>query len=128
MEIWGDWLGGIVERESEFLRRMRMVEMCYEEPIDEKEEKDMSSGERVIALLAGVGLGVGLALLFAPQSGADTREWIGDTTDDGMKQLRKTGRRTLRNLRSAVSKGESTVASAFESGKDALDSLSAKLS
>lgn len=108
-----------------------MVENCNE---DEKEDKEMSSfrssghaGHNVIALLVGVGLGVGLALLFAPQSGAETREWISDTADDGLKQLRKTGRQTLRHVRAAVSKGEETVSNAFESGKEALENLSAKL-
>lgn len=87
----------------------------------------MSSGQKAITFLTGLGVGMGLALLFAPQAGAETREWIEDTADDGIKQLRKTGRRSLRNLQAAVSRGEDTVSNAIKTGKDALETLSAKL-
>ena len=105
-----------------------MAEYCREDETTEKEDQGMSSTSKAIALLAGLGVGVGLAILFAPQSGAETREWIGDTAEDGLKQLRRTGRRTLRQMQSAVTKGEKTMTSAIKSGKDALESLSEKLS
>jgi gas vesicle protein len=105
-----------------------MAEYCHEAETTEEEGTEMKSGTKAIALLAGLGVGVGLGLLFAPRSGAETREWIEDTAGDGIKQLRKSGRQTLRSLRSTVTKGEKTMTSAIKSGKDALESLSEKLS
>lgn len=87
----------------------------------------MSSGQKAITFLTGLGVGMGLALLFAPQSGAETREWIEDTADGGIKQLRRTAKRTLRNLQAAASKSEDTVSNAIKSGKDTLGTLSARL-
>ena len=40
-----------------------------------------------VFLLAGLGSGVGVALLFAPRSGEETREWIADTAEREFKLL-----------------------------------------
>lgn len=85
----------------------------------------MNSGRTAITFLTGLGVGVGLALLLAPQSGAETREWLEETADDEIKRLRKTGRRTIDHLQDAVSKSEETVSRAVKTGKDALENLSA---
>ena len=36
------------------------------------------TGRLTVTFLVGLGVGVGLALLFAPQSGEETREWIAE--------------------------------------------------
>jgi gas vesicle protein len=87
----------------------------------------MNSGRTALTFLTGIGVGVALALLFAPQSGEETREWLGETAEDGIKQIRKTGRRTLNHLQDTVSRAEEKVTKVIRTGKDVLGTISAKL-
>ena len=40
----------------------------------------MGKGRTLVGLLIGFGIGVGVTLLLAPQSGEDTRDWIAHLT------------------------------------------------
>jgi len=80
------------------------------------------------AFLIGVGIGVAVALLYAPQSGEETREWISDTAEQGWKTLRRTGRRSVRQIQHTVGKGEEAITDLMRGGKEALESVAAKLS
>jgi len=80
------------------------------------------------AFLIGVGIGVAVALLYAPQSGEETREWISDTAEHGWKTLRRTGRRSVRQIQHTVGKGEEAITDLMRGGKEALESVAAKLS
>lgn len=86
-----------------------------------------NTARTTLAFLAGFGIGAGLATLFAPQSGEETREWIADTAERKFKMLRRKGRRSIRQLQGAVAKGEETVTEVLRSGKEALESVTAKL-
>lgn len=44
--------------------------------------REISSANRLVALLAGFGIGVGLGVLFAPRSGGETRDIIRDRAAD----------------------------------------------
>jgi gas vesicle protein len=81
-----------------------------------------------IAFLIGIGIGVGVALLYAPQSGEETREWISDNADRGWKTLRRTGRRSVRQLQHTVGKGEEALTELVRGSKEALETVAAKLS
>ncbi len=85
------------------------------------------TGSVLLGFLAGVGVGAAVALLFAPQSGEDTREWIGDTVEDEAYRLRRKAKRSLDQVQDALEKGEQTVAKVLKTGKTALDTLAAKL-
>ena len=85
------------------------------------------SGRVLLGFLAGLGVGAAVALLFAPQSGEDTREWIADTVEDEAYRLRRKARRSLDQVQDALEKGEQTVAKVLKTGKTALDTLAAKL-
>jgi gas vesicle protein len=85
------------------------------------------SGGVLVGFLAGLGVGAALALLFAPQSGEDTREWIGDTVEDEAYRLRRKAKRSLDQVQDALEKGEQTVVKVLKTGKTALDTLAAKL-
>jgi gas vesicle protein len=85
------------------------------------------SGRVLLGFLAGLGVGAAIALLFAPQSGEDTREWIGDTVEDETYRLRRKAKRSLDQVQDALEKGEQTVAKVLKTGKTALDTLAAKL-
>lgn len=85
------------------------------------------TGRTTLFFLTGLGIGAGLAVLFAPHSGEETREWIADTADRKFKVLRRVGRRSFRQLQDAVAEGEEKVTGVLKNGKKALESVAAKL-
>ena len=86
-----------------------------------------NTGRATLIFLTGLGIGAGLAALFAPQSGEETREWIADTAERKYKGLRRMGRRSFRQLQDAVADGEEKVTVVLRNGKKALGSVAAKL-
>jgi len=80
-----------------------------------------------LAFFIGLGIGVGVALLYAPQSGEETREWISDNAEHGWRTLRRTGRRSIRQLQQTVEKGEEALTDLMRGGKEALENVTAKL-
>jgi len=93
----------------------------------QKENFMNNSGHMTLAFLTGLGIGAGLAALFAPRSGEETREWIADTAERKFKVLRRKGRRSFRQLQDAVVEGEEKVTAVLRNGKKALESVAAKL-
>ena len=83
--------------------------------------------DKSLAFFIGVGIGVGVALLYAPRSGEETREWISDNAEHGWKTLRRTGRRSMRQLQHTVGKGEEAFTDLVRGGKEALENVAAKL-
>jgi gas vesicle protein len=86
-----------------------------------------NTGRTTLAFLAGLGIGVAIALLSAPRSGEETREWIADTAERKFKMLRRSGRRSMRQLHNTVTKGEEKVTEILRDGKDALALVATKL-
>ncbi len=84
-------------------------------------------GSELASLLVGFGLGVGLALLFAPQSGDETREWLSATAEDKLRQLRRRGRRIVFEAQDLLDRGEYGVSRALRTGKHVLESVAEKL-
>ena len=79
-----------------------------------------NTGRTTFFFLAGLGIEAGLAILFAPQSGEETREWIADTAEREIKMLRRHGRRSLNEIHHAISKGEEKLTGMLRDGKEAL--------
>ena len=73
----------------------------------------MKKGRTVLGLLIGFGVGVGLTLLLAPQSGEDTRYWIASTSRRARRRLRNTSRRSVEQVRDILERGQETVSRAI---------------
>ena len=86
-----------------------------------------SKARTTLYFLTGLGVGMGLALLFAPLSGEETRQWLVEKTEDEIRDLKRKGRKSLDHLQDVVAKSEQAVTKVLRTGKDAIDSLSAKL-
>jgi gas vesicle protein len=84
-----------------------------------------NTGRTTLVFLTGLGIGAGLAALFAPRSGEETREWIADAAERKFKVLRRMGRRSLRQLQDSVAEGK--VTEVLRNGKRALGSVAIKL-
>ncbi len=72
----------------------------------------MGKGRTLFGLLIGFGIGVGLTLLLAPQSGEDTRDWIALTSRRAKRSLRNTGRRSMDQVRDLIDRGQETITKA----------------
>jgi len=57
-------------------------------------------------LLVGMGIGAGLALLFAPQSGKDTRRYLARRAEEGKDYVTSAGKDLLKQAEGVVERGK----------------------
>lgn len=87
---------------------------------------DDSNGSNLAFFLAGLGVGAALALLFAPKSGEETREYLAQKAEEGKDYVTSRGRDLRRQAGDLVERGKDIVtqqkeqlAAAFDAGKQA---------
>jgi gas vesicle protein len=93
------------------------------------------SGSTFLALLTGAAIGAGLGMLYAPESGEETRRKLGEnarrTQDDLNKRYKETSSNLSQKARQAKSdfeqRLEETLSSASYKADDILSSLESKL-
>ena len=83
-------------------------------------------GTKISYFVAGLGIGAAVALLFAPQSGEETRKQIADKAQDGKdyvtaksREIRKQAEELVDQGKDLVSKQKARLADVLESGKQA---------
>lgn len=76
--------------------------------------------------IAGLGIGAAIALLFAPRTGEETREFLREKADKGRDyvkehsgEVRETARRVAERGRKIVDEQKHTLESALEAGRRA---------
>ena len=84
------------------------------------------SGSGFGYFLAGLGIGAAIALLIAPRTGEDTREYLRKSADKGRDYLKEhsgevkeTARRVAEHGRKIVDEQKHTLESALEAGRRA---------
>ncbi len=94
---------------------------------------DDNSSSKLAFFMAGVGIGAILALLFAPQSGKETRDYLAQRANDGRDTLSSKGREYRRQAEDYLDKAKDVVAkqkdqlsAALEAGKQAYQEEKAK--
>ena len=88
----------------------------------------MNNGRGTITtFVAGLGIGMGLALLFAPLSGEETREWLMDNAENRLKRIRRQGRRWVYQFQDVLDKSEDHVTKVLRTSKNALGSVASRL-
>ena len=87
---------------------------------------DCSVTTKVSYFVAGLGIGAAIALLFAPQSGEETRKQIAGKAQEGTdyvaakgRELRKQAEDLVDQGKDMVSKQKARLADVLESGKQA---------
>lgn len=86
----------------------------------------MADDSKVSYFFLGVGLGVALGVLFAPKSGAETRDFIRTKAGEGKDYLRRRGEDIRESASEALERGKSAIQrqreqlnAAVEAGKQA---------
>jgi gas vesicle protein len=87
----------------------------------------VNNGRGITTFVAGLGIGMGLALLFAPLSGEETREWLMENAEDRLKRIRRQGRRWVYQVQDVLDKSEDQVTKVLRTGKDALETVASRL-
>jgi gas vesicle protein len=64
--------------------------------------------------LAGAVMGAGIALLFAPKTGKDTRRYIGDTSKEGQKAMEASGKELMDRGKELYERGKQIAEDAAE--------------
>jgi len=89
-------------------------------------ENESNGGSKLGFFLAGLGVGAIIALLFAPASGEEAREYLGRKANEGREYVRGQGREIQRQAEELVEKAKELVtqqkeqlSAALEAGKQA---------
>jgi len=92
------------------------------------DEHGTSAGTVFLSFLAGAAVGAGLALLYAPKTGKELREKIGELTDDAVGKIKTYASEAQEKIKSTIEDGKevikekkSILSSAFEAGKEAME-------
>ena len=85
-----------------------------------------NSGAKFLYFLTGLSIGALVGILFAPQSGKETREFIAGRAEDGREYLSRKGRQYREQASEYVERGKGVIsqqkehlAAALEAGKQA---------
>jgi gas vesicle protein len=73
----------------------------------------------ILTFAVGAGIGAAVALLFAPKSGEELRGDIADGVNDGVNQVRSTGKDLKRRAQRVVDMAKDQVQDAIEAGDNA---------
>lgn len=98
-------------------------------------DRGFSSGTVFMAFILGGAVGAGLAILFAPQSGKETRDKIRGLADDAKEKASQYTEQMKDKIASTIEEGKglleekkSIITSAIEAGKEAMEKEKEKLS
>ena len=72
----------------------------------------------LLYFLAGASIGAVVALLYAPQSGKKTREYISDKADEGKDYLKDKSKELREQAEDYVERGKDLVSHQVDRGKD----------
>ncbi len=79
---------------------------------------------KLLYLVAGLGIGGAVALLFAPKSGKETRKYLTDKAEDGKDYVAAKGKEFYRQAEDLVDRGKDVIskqkerlADVFEAGR-----------
>ena len=72
------------------------------------------NGEKFLYMLAGMGLGAGVALLFAPKSGRETRRYLSRLAREGRERVLDTGEEFVDRGKKVYEHGKAVVDEAME--------------
>jgi gas vesicle protein len=71
--------------------------------------EENNAAEKAIWFLAGMAVGAGLGILFAPRSGRETRRYLSRKTAEGREYITETGRRLYERGKDMVEDVEDLV-------------------
>jgi len=80
------------------------------------------AGSVLLAFLLGAVSGAAVALLYAPATGEETREYLGQKAKEGRQRATEAAERS----RQAISQGRETLVNAIERGREAYQQARAR--
>ena len=83
-----------------------------------RDESGVGAGGLLVAFIAGAVAGAAVALLFAPASGEETRQYLGERAREGRERAAEAARQG----RDLLNKQRETIASALDRGREAYQS------
>ncbi len=88
----------------------KQQEQTYQEGLKMADHR----GEKFVWMLAGLGLGAGIALLFAPYTGRETRRRLTRIAEDGKERLTESGQEILDKSKQVIERGRAVVDEALD--------------
>ncbi len=85
-------------------------------------DEGAGAGTVLLSFLLGAVAGAAVALLYAPTTGVETREYIGAKAREGRvraNEMAERGREAVKQGREAVKQGRESVATAIDRGREA---------
>jgi gas vesicle protein len=93
---------------------------CYSKGVAKGERSPtMEDDNKFPYFFLGLGLGVAVGLLFAPKSGAETRELILSKADEGKEYLRRRSGELKETASDAYDRGKTAASEAIDRGRSA---------
>jgi len=99
-----------------------------------QDDNGVSASTVLVSFLAGAALGAGLALLYAPKSGREMRDQIGDLADDAVDKIKEYAKEAQDKIKATLEEGKETImekksilSSAIEAGREAIQKEKDKL-
>ena len=85
-------------------------------------DEGAGAGSVMLAFLLGAVSGAAVALLYAPATGRETREYLGEKAREGREratEVAEKGREVINQGRDVINQGRDTLATAIERGREA---------